>query len=76
MHCNCTICLAAQVPGYTIEEKWRLVKNEPNLWWDNRVNKINPKGPDFKLKDKNRQVDVALWLSSKSTPEWAKEEFT
>ena len=67
--------MAAQVPDYSTEDKWRLVKNAPNMWWDNRENKTNPKAPDYKLKDKSRAVNVALWLSGRDTPEWAREEF-
>ncbi len=31
-------------------------------YWDNRVDKRNPKGPDFK--HKNKDLDIALWLNS------------
>jgi hypothetical protein len=44
------------------------------MWWDNRENKTNLRAPDYKLKDKS--VNVALWLSSKDTPEWAREELS
>jgi dolichyl-phosphate-mannose--protein O-mannosyl transferase len=57
-----------------MEDKWRLVLSDPNLWWDNRLKKVNPKGPDFKLKDKS--VNVALWVDSKDTPDWARRGFS
>lgn len=59
-------------PQSSAEEKWQSVKTNPGLWWDNRTNKRNPKGPDFSLKDKS--VGIALWLNSYDTPEWAKQE--
>ena len=65
--------LAAQSAQSSAEEKWTLVRTNPGLWWDNRVNKRNPRGPDYSLKDKS--VGIALWLNSKDTPEWAKKEF-
>jgi len=62
------------VPSWSTEDKWRLVKSAPDMWWDNRENKTNLRAPDYKLKDKS--VNVALWLSSKDTPEWAREELS
>ena len=40
-------------------------------WFDNRVDKKNPKGPDFKSKNTNKAMGggFALWLDS--APEWA-----
>eukprot|EP00200_Dunaliella_tertiolecta_P009398 CAMPEP_0202371628 /NCGR_PEP_ID=MMETSP1127-20130417/2994_1 /ASSEMBLY_ACC=CAM_ASM_000462 /TAXON_ID=3047 /ORGANISM="Dunaliella tertiolecta, Strain CCMP1320" /LENGTH=383 /DNA_ID=CAMNT_0048967949 /DNA_START=18 /DNA_END=1170 /DNA_ORIENTATION=+ len=63
----------SQVPLWSTEEKWRLVAARPELWFDNRTSKTNPKAPDFKLKDKNRTINVALWLESRDTPAWAKD---
>lgn len=34
--------------------------------WDNTVNKKNPKGPDYKCKDK--ECGHAVWLKPKTTP--------
>ena len=69
--------LAAQVPSMSKQEQWRLVKDCPYLWSDNRTLKMNgtrpPRFPDFKLHD--RALDVPLWLDSKETPDWAKQEF-
>ncbi|KAF5828935.1 hypothetical protein DUNSADRAFT_16814 [Dunaliella salina] len=62
-----------QIPAWSTEAKWRLVVDRPELWFDNRTDKRNPKAPDFKLKDKDRVINVALWLNSKDTPEWAKD---
>ncbi|KAL6750511.1 hypothetical protein V8C86DRAFT_2809815 [Haematococcus lacustris] len=57
-----------------IEQQWAHVAAYPHMWWDNRKNKLNPRGPDFKLRDKSH--NVALWVDSKSTPHWARERFT
>ncbi|KAL9684689.1 hypothetical protein QQ045_022130 [Rhodiola kirilowii] len=63
------------------EEFWKDVVENPNKWWDNRVNKRNEKGPDFKHKD----TGEVLWLSdapawvlsklppSKPTPSWGNQ---
>ncbi|KAI3670455.1 hypothetical protein L1987_87790 [Smallanthus sonchifolius] len=32
-------------------ESWKHLIENPNKWWDNRVDKKNQKGPDFKNKD-------------------------
>lgn len=42
------------------EAMWKSVVEEPNLWWDNRFNKRNPRAPDFKLKDGGMDAP-ALW---------------
>ncbi|XP_057801480.1 protein OSB4, chloroplastic-like [Salvia miltiorrhiza] len=47
------------------EDSWKDLVENPSKWWDNRKNKRNPKGPDFKHKETGK----ALWLSS--SPEWA-----
>lgn len=44
---------------------WRSLVENPKDWWDNRLDKKNPKAPDFKHKTSGE----VLWLS-KSTPEW------
>ncbi|KAJ9533194.1 hypothetical protein QJQ45_018301 [Haematococcus lacustris] len=43
-----------------IEQQWAHVAAYPHMWWDNRKNKLNPRGPDFKLRDKSH--NVALWV--------------
>lgn len=45
---------------------WKSLVENPKDWWDNRLDKKNPKGPDFKHKTSGE----VLWLS-KNTPEWA-----
>ncbi|XP_076914622.1 protein OSB2, chloroplastic-like [Bidens hawaiensis] len=46
-------------------EFWKHLIENPNKWWDNRVDKKNVKGPDFKNKDSGK----ALWLTD--APSWA-----
>lgn len=50
------------------DEVWKDLVQNFNKWWDNRVDKRNPRGPDFKHKD----TGEVLWLSS--APAWAKVE--
>lgn len=47
------------------EEHWKSLVENPDKWWDNRLNKRNEKSPDFK----NKESGEALWLSS--APDWA-----
>ena len=42
------------------EELWQRLLDDPSQWWDNRVTKHNPKGPDFKHKVSKQP----LWLNS------------
>jgi single-strand DNA-binding protein len=61
----------------TTEEKWAHLLANRHMYFDNRTNKNNPKSPDFVLKNRNREDEnsnVALWLSSRDTPEWAKRQ--
>ncbi|CAM0885195.1 unnamed protein product [Alopecurus aequalis] len=44
---------------------WQNLVDNPQSWWDNRLDKRSPKAPDFKHKD----TGEALWLSPK-TPSW------
>ncbi len=53
-------------PANEVEAQWLSLIRSPDGWWDNRRNKRNPKAPDFKAK----QEDHALWIDSRSTPEW------
>ncbi|KAF6142355.1 hypothetical protein GIB67_023380 [Kingdonia uniflora] len=43
---------------------WKDLVENPNQWWDNRNNKIHPKGPDFMHKDSWK----GLWLNV--APKW------
>lgn len=48
---------------------WQVFFANPNEWWDQRKNKLNPKQPDFKHKD----TGEALWLS-KHNPPWVTKQ--
>lgn len=48
---------------------WRSLVENPKDWWDNRLDKKNPKAPDFKHKTSGE----VLWLSQ-YTPEWVLSE--
>ncbi|XP_023638728.1 protein OSB3, chloroplastic/mitochondrial isoform X2 [Capsella rubella] len=50
------------------KESWKNLVEDPSKWWDNRVDKRNPKGPDFK----HKETGEALWISS--SPTWALSE--
>jgi len=56
-----------------IEEAWADLENNPEGWFDNRSDKRNPKAPDFKAKNNNKNVEggFALWLDS--APDWFDE---
>ncbi|XP_031128232.1 protein OSB2, chloroplastic-like [Ipomoea triloba] len=47
------------------EEHWKSLVENPDKWWDNRLNKRNEKYPDFK----NKESGEALWLNG--APDWA-----
>ncbi|XP_073156824.1 protein OSB2, chloroplastic-like [Henckelia pumila] len=47
-----------------LDRSWKNLVENPDKWWDNRANKRNPKGPDFK----HKETGEALWLSS--SPAW------
>ncbi|MEW5307983.1 MAG: hypothetical protein WDW36_010349 [Sanguina aurantia] len=51
--------------GRSNEPAWQLLVNAPEQYYDNRINKSNPKAPDFKHKTSGE----ALWLSD--MPAWA-----
>ncbi|KAK7260305.1 hypothetical protein RIF29_26251 [Crotalaria pallida] len=51
-------------------ELWNAFFANPGEWWDNRKNKKNPKGPDFKHKD----TGEALWIEGRSNPPWVKSQ--
>ena len=70
----CRLCACVlQTRESSAEEKWRSVLENPGLWWNNVTTKRNPRAPDFKLKSDPSGM-VALWLSSRDTPDWAKEK--
>lgn len=46
---------------------WNEFFNDPSKFYDNRRNKKNPKGPDFKHRDDG---DKALWVVGKKNPSW------
>ncbi len=56
-----------------IEDAWEDLSNDPDGWFDNRSDKRNPKAPDFKAKNNNKNVEsgFALWLDS--APDWFDE---
>lgn len=62
-----------QTRASSAEEKWRSVIENPGLWWNNVTTKRNPKAPDFKLKS-DPSGAVVLWISSRDTPDWAREK--
>ncbi|KAL3646740.1 hypothetical protein CASFOL_009284 [Castilleja foliolosa] len=47
------------------EESWKSLVDNPSKWWDNRLDKRNPRAPDFK----NKETGEGLWLSD--SPDWA-----
>jgi len=57
------------------EAMWTSVVEEPDLWWDNRFNKRNPKAPDFKLKEGGMDAP-ALWLNNSDTPAWVHQKLS
>ena len=74
----------APIPGVAQDEgftAWVDVVQNLNGWWDNRSNKKNPRGPDFKAKNTNTAFvggdgePVALWLSDKALPAFVKTHF-
>ncbi|CAI0558273.1 unnamed protein product [Linum tenue] len=48
---------------------WQLLFRSPNEWWDNRLDKRNPRAPDFKHKD----TGEALWIR-RDHPLWVKRQ--
>ncbi|KAL3628546.1 hypothetical protein CASFOL_027592 [Castilleja foliolosa] len=51
--------------GGGLGDSWKNLVENPGNWFDNRMNKKNPKAPDFKHKESND----ALWLNR--CPDWA-----
>ncbi|KAG7532706.1 Primosome PriB/single-strand DNA-binding [Arabidopsis thaliana x Arabidopsis arenosa] len=48
------------------EESWKNLVENPSKWWDNRLDKRNPKAPDFK----HKETGEVLWINNNS-PTWA-----
>ncbi|KAL2630882.1 hypothetical protein R1flu_015568 [Riccia fluitans] len=48
------------------EKRWQAFFADPSQWWDNRVNKENPKAPHFK----HKSTQEVLWLTSWNNPPW------
>ncbi|XP_071698225.1 protein OSB2, chloroplastic-like [Rutidosis leptorrhynchoides] len=46
-------------------ESWKHLVENPGKWWDNRVDKKNKRGPDFR----NKESGKGLWLGE--APAWA-----
>ncbi|KAL0890045.1 hypothetical protein Bca101_014028 [Brassica carinata] len=46
------------------EESWKELVENPDKWWDNRIDKRNAKAPDFK----HKETGEALWLNE--SPTW------
>jgi hypothetical protein len=69
----------AQVPGATdgdpaVAALWAEFFQNQGAWYNNVHNKKNPKGPDFKHKDKKGPdgYNVGLWINDKKNPSWVK----
>ena len=60
--------------GGAKDDQWRDLIENPNNWWDNRPQKLepgaNPRRPDFKHKDDG----TPLWIDSYDTPQWAADK--
>ncbi|KAK1582878.1 hypothetical protein Q3G72_019159 [Acer saccharum] len=52
----------------TGDESWKDLVENPEKWWDNRLNKLNEKAPDFSHKETRK----GLWLSS--SPTWVQSK--
>lgn len=61
---------ATPAPIQEGDDKWTHLIQNMGMYFDNRLNKRSEKGPDFKMKGKDK--DVALWLNS--APQWVKDE--
>eukprot|EP00250_Pteridium_aquilinum_P014300 c21901_g1_i1 orf=1662-5786(-) len=52
------------------EQLWKDLFSKPTEWWDNRMDKINPKYPDFR----NKSTRESLWLDSPHKPSWVDQK--
>ncbi|KAH8946090.1 hypothetical protein BDL97_12G074800 [Sphagnum fallax] len=55
-----------------VEKLWWEFFSDPSQWWDNRVEKMSARYPDFK----HKLTQEALWLDSKLNPAWVKAELS
>ncbi|QHO13665.1 hypothetical protein HN873_052952 [Arachis hypogaea] len=53
-----------QAKDFKGDEPWNDLVNNPTKWWDNRIDKRNPKAPDFK----HKETGEVLWLND--SPSW------
>jgi single stranded DNA-binding protein len=60
----------APIPQNPGEDKWVHLMQNLDQYYDNRLSKKSPKGPDFKGKSKDK--DVALWLDG--APQWVHDK--
>ncbi|KAF4393882.1 hypothetical protein F8388_018373 [Cannabis sativa] len=50
------------------DDMWKELLENPNKWWDNRIDKKNERAPDFK----HKETGEGLWLSS--SPIWVQSK--
>lgn len=62
--------LQGQMEVVSPDAKWQAFFASHQDWWDNRMNKRNPRGPDFK----HKSTGAALWINSRDTPAWVLED--
>jgi len=55
-----------------VEKLWWEFFSDPSQWWDNRVEKMSARYPDFK----HKLTQEAIWLDSKLNPAWVKAELS
>eukprot|EP00897_Mesotaenium_endlicherianum_P006029 jgi/Mesen1/5454/ME000273S04693 len=53
------------------EELWEDLYHNPQDFWDNRLDKRNPRAPDFK----HKKTGEALWLSDRELPGYIAEKY-
>lgn len=58
--------------GSPKEQQWVEVFTNYTAFWDNRINKLSPRGPDFTPKDKENG-GTAVWIEDNQTPDWVQE---
>ncbi|KAK0580041.1 hypothetical protein LWI29_035543 [Acer saccharum] len=56
------------VVGCLGDESWKDLVENPDKWWDNRLNKVNEKSPDFK----HKETREGLWLDN--SPTWVRSK--
>ncbi|KAF2552805.1 hypothetical protein F2Q68_00037188 [Brassica cretica] len=61
------------------EESWKELVENPDKWWDNRIDKRNAKAPDFKHKETGEALwlnESPIWVLSKLPPVKKRQEIT